>query len=123
MRGNAATEVNLPGTLLPYQETPIYARTNGYVKRLARGHRRQSRERRIAGEIETPEVDRELKQAVANLAQVRAHWNWTARPPSAGRRFSPAGRIQQEVDEKVGAYQARKADYAAAEPTCSAWRK
>src|SRR5258708_35377577 len=32
MRGNAATEVNLPGTLLPYQETPIYARTNGYVK-------------------------------------------------------------------------------------------
>src|SRR5262245_8698154 len=32
-RANAATELSLPGTLLPYQETPIYARTNGYVKR------------------------------------------------------------------------------------------
>jgi multidrug efflux pump subunit AcrA (membrane-fusion protein) len=32
-RGKSATELTLPGTVLPIQETVIYARTNGYVKR------------------------------------------------------------------------------------------
>ena len=32
-RAKASTELNLPGTMLPIQEAPLYARTNGYVKR------------------------------------------------------------------------------------------
>ena len=116
MRGNAATEVNLPGTLLPYQETPIYARTNGYVKRWRVDIGTKVAEGELLAEIETPEVDRELKQAVANLAQVRAHLELDRTSAERWQTLlTRKGVSQQEVDEKVGAYQARKADYAAAE--------
>jgi RND family efflux transporter MFP subunit len=116
MRGNAATEVNLPGTLLPYQETPIYARTNGYVKRWHVDIGAKVANGELLAEIETPEVDRELKQAVANLAQVRAHLELDRTSAERWQTLlTRKGVSQQEVDEKVGAYQARKADYAAAE--------
>ena len=116
MRGNAATEVNLPGTLLPYQETPIYARTNGYVKRWRVDIGTKVAEGELLAEIETPEVDRELKQAVANLAQVKAHLELDRTTAERWQALlTRKGVSQQEVDEKVGAYQARKADYAAAE--------
>src|SRR6266404_9620465 len=116
MRGNAATEVNLPGTLLPYQETPIYARTSGYVKRWHVDIGAKVANGELLAEIETPEVDRELKQAVANLAQVRAHLELDRTSAERWQTLlTRKGVSQQEVDEKVGAYQARKADYAAAE--------
>ena len=116
MRGNAASEVNLPGTLLPYQETPIYARTNGYVKRWHVDIGAKVANGELLAEIETPEVDRELKQAVANLAQVRAHLELDRTSAERWQTLlTRKGVSQQEVDEKVGAYQARKADYAAAE--------
>lgn len=116
MRGAAATELTLPGTLLPFQETPIYARTNGYVKRWKVDIGDKVREGDLLAEVETPEVDRELKQAVANVAQVKAHLDLDR--TTADRWQALLGRkavSQQEVDEKLGAYAARKADYDAAE--------
>jgi RND family efflux transporter MFP subunit len=116
MRGSAATELSLPGTLLPYQETPIYARTNGYVKRWRVDIGAKVAESELLAEIETPEVDRELKQAVANLAQVKAHLELDRTSAERWKTLlTRKGVSQQEVDEKIGAYEARKADYAAAE--------
>jgi len=116
MRANAATEVSLPGTLLPYQETPIYARTNGYVKRWLVDIGAKVAEGQLLAEIETPEVDRELKQAVANLAQVKAHLELDRTTAERWKALlARKGVSQQEVDEKVGAFEARRADYAAAE--------
>ncbi len=115
-RGSAATELNLPGTLLPYQETPIYARTNGYVKRWRVDMGAKVAEGELLAEIETPEVDRELKQAVANLAQVKAHLELDRTSAERWKQLlTRKGVSQQEVDEKIGAFEARKADYAAAE--------
>jgi RND family efflux transporter MFP subunit len=116
MRGNAATEVSLPGTLLPYQETPIYARTNGYVKRWLVDIGAKVADGQLLAEIETPEVDRELKQAMANLAQVKAHLELDRTTAERWKALlARKGVSQQEVDEKVGAYEARRADYAASE--------
>src|SRR5882672_3731916 len=116
MRGNAATEVNLPGTLVPFQETPIYARTNGYVKRWRVDIGAKVAAGELLAEIDTPEVDRELKQAVANLAQVKAHLDLDRTTAERWQQLlTRKGVSQQEVDEKIGAYEARKADYAAME--------
>jgi RND family efflux transporter MFP subunit len=116
MRGNAATEVNLPGTLVPFQETPIYARTNGYVKRWRVDIGAKVAAGELLAEIDTPEVDRELKQAVANLAQVKAHLELDRTTAERWQALlTRKGVSQQEVDEKIGAYEARKADYAAME--------
>jgi RND family efflux transporter MFP subunit len=115
-RTNAASEVNLPGTLLPYMEAPIYARTNGYVKRWLVDIGAKVGEGQLLAEIDTPEVDRELKQAVANLAQVKAHLELDRTTADRWKGLlDRKGVSQQEVDEKIGAYEARRADYAAAE--------
>jgi RND family efflux transporter MFP subunit len=64
---DAGNELVLPGIVQAYIESPIYARTNGYVKIWytdigARVHKGQ-----LLAEIETPEVDRQLAQAHADL--------------------------------------------------------
>jgi RND family efflux transporter MFP subunit len=63
----------LPGNSLPLFETTIYARTNGYLKRrlVDIGDRVETGD--LLAEIETPEVDDQLDQARATLAQTTAN--------------------------------------------------
>jgi RND family efflux transporter MFP subunit len=115
-RGAAASEISLPGTLLSSEEAPIYARTNGYVKRWLVDIGAKVGAGQLLAEIDTPEVDRELKQAVANVAAVKAHLDLDRTTAERWQQLlTRRGVSQQEVDEKVGAYEARKADYAAME--------
>ena len=71
-RPDGQPELSLPGNVQAIQETPIYARTNGYL----RERRVEIGERVAAGqllaEIDTPELDQELVQARATLAQAQA---------------------------------------------------
>jgi RND family efflux transporter MFP subunit len=115
-RGTPTTELSLPGTLQPFQETPVYARTNGYVKRWLVDIGAKVKAGQLLAEIETPEIDQELKQAVAARGQAKA--NLDLAKISADRwqvLLKDRAVAQQEVDEKVGAYDARKADLQAAE--------
>ncbi|HTV96648.1 MAG TPA: efflux RND transporter periplasmic adaptor subunit [Steroidobacteraceae bacterium] len=71
---NAGNELVLPGIVQAYTESPIYARTNGYLKVWytdigARVHKGQ-----LLAQIETPEVDRELAQARADLDTAEANF-------------------------------------------------
>jgi RND family efflux transporter MFP subunit len=66
------TDLALPATLQAYSDSPIYARTDGYVKQWyvdigARVHHGQ-----LLALIESPEVDQQLNQARAALAQAQA---------------------------------------------------
>ncbi len=115
-RGKANTELTLPGTLLPAQETPIYARTNGYVRRWLVDIGAKVKAGELLAEIDTPELDRELKQAAANVQQVKAN---LALAKSTAERWQSLLKenavSRQEVDEKASAYDARRADLAAVE--------
>jgi RND family efflux transporter MFP subunit len=71
---SAGNELVLPGIVQAYTESPIYARTNGYLKIWhtdigARVHQGQ-----LLAEIDTPEVDRELAQARADLDTAQANF-------------------------------------------------
>jgi RND family efflux transporter MFP subunit len=70
----AGSELVLPGIVQAYIESPIYARTNGYLKVWytdigARVHKGQ-----LLADIDTPEVDRELAQARADLDTAQANF-------------------------------------------------
>ncbi len=54
----------LPGQTMAFIDTPIYARASGYLKSVKRGD--------VLAEIETPELDRQLREAQAQLAQNQA---------------------------------------------------
>jgi RND family efflux transporter MFP subunit len=71
---DAGSELVLPGIVQAYVESPIYARTSGYLRIWytdigARVHKGQ-----LLAEIETPEVDRELAQARADLDTAQANF-------------------------------------------------
>jgi len=109
----------LPGTCC-HTRSAIYARTNGYVKRWLVDIGAKVAEGQLLAEIEHAGSGRELKQAIANARQVRRTWKWIAPPPNAGRACSSARRLPAGSRRKIGAYEARKADYAAADATCNA---
>lgn len=62
----------LPGQTTAFIDTPIYARTSGYLKRWNYDIGAQVRQGDLLAEIETPELDQQLRQARAQLAQVQA---------------------------------------------------
>src|ERR1700686_3388412 len=65
-------ELVLPGSLQAYEESPIYARTSGYLLRWYRDIGSRVNKGEQLAEIDTPEVDQELSQARANRPQVVA---------------------------------------------------
>ncbi|MFI4962732.1 MAG: efflux RND transporter periplasmic adaptor subunit [Legionellales bacterium] len=62
-----AETIILPGTVLAWHEAPIYARTNGYVKQWFVDIGSQVNKGDLLAQIETPELDAQLRQAEADL--------------------------------------------------------
>ncbi|MEA3212894.1 MAG: hypothetical protein QOE70_5951 [Chthoniobacter sp.] len=114
--GEATTELVLPSSVEAAQETPLYPRVNGYVKRIVADIGAKVQAGDLLAEIETPELDQQVRQARAALEQAAA--NLTLAATTSGR-WQELQRTRvvaaQEVDERKGALDARKADRAAAE--------
>ena len=114
-RSNASRELTIPGDVQAYVETPIYARTDGYLKRWYVDIGGKVKEGQLLATIDTPEIDQQLKQAEA--AQLQAQANLDLARTTAERwhnLLKSDGVSQQEVDTNDAAYKARQADYAAA---------
>jgi RND family efflux transporter MFP subunit len=65
----------LPSTLQAYVESPIYARTSGYLKKWYHDIGSRVTKGQLLAEIETPEVDQELAQSRAELGTAKANQN------------------------------------------------
>ena len=109
-RGAAAEEIVLPGNAQAYVATPIYARTSGYLKSWNFDIGAHVKAGQLLAEIETPEVDRQLDQARADLATSQANYD-LARTTAARYQslFKSDSVAKQDVDDKVGDLQAKKA--------------
>jgi len=106
----------LPGTLQAYVESPIYARTSGYLKKWYHDIGTRVREGELLADIETPEVDQALSQAKADLATAQA--NASLSQITAARYeelIKTDGVSKQEVDNATGDLAAKKAIVASAE--------
>jgi RND family efflux transporter MFP subunit len=66
-------ELVLPGQAQAFTDTPIYARTSGYVKRWYFDIGAHVRRGQLLADIETPELDEQLRQARADLATAQAN--------------------------------------------------
>jgi RND family efflux transporter MFP subunit len=100
----------LPGTVQAYIEAPIYARTSGYLKDWLTDIGTDVVKGQLLGEIETPEVDKQLSQAQADLATARAN---EALANSTNERWkgllATESVSKQDADEKAGDAAAKKA--------------
>ncbi|MET0550529.1 MAG: efflux RND transporter periplasmic adaptor subunit [Xanthomonas sp.] len=102
--------LNLPGRLEAYARAPIFARTSGYLKWWKTDIGAKVKAGDVLAEIETPDLDQQLLQAKADLAN--AHVN-AALAQTTARRWQAMGQTEvvskQAVDEKTGDYDAKRA--------------
>jgi multidrug efflux pump subunit AcrA (membrane-fusion protein) len=71
--GQPMQEVLLPGTIQAHSDAPIYARTNGYVKAWYHDIGTSVHKGELLAIIETPELDRQVDEARANLNTAKAN--------------------------------------------------
>ena len=72
-RGAPRQEITLPGTLEAFTDAPIYARTNGYLRKRYVDIGAHVHAGQVLADIDTPEVDQQLEQARADLATAEAN--------------------------------------------------
>lgn len=112
-RGKPTTELILPASIQSLRETTIYARTNGYLKRWLVDIGDKVGTGQLLAEIETPELDQELQETQAKQHQIEVHLELARVTAERYKSLSQMEAVSpQEIDEKVGAYEARKADLA-----------
>ncbi len=71
-RSAAKTELSLPGTMQAIAEAPVMARTSGYVKRRLVDIGDSVQSGQVLAEIEAPELDQQIRQAVSSRDQAGA---------------------------------------------------
>lgn len=114
-KGSAQLSVTFPANLQGYIETPIYARTNGYIKRWLVDIGAHVTAGQLLAEIETPELDQQLRQAVAAQAQAQANLDLARITATRYQNLlSVDGVSKQEVDQANGTLKADEANLNAA---------
>jgi RND family efflux transporter MFP subunit len=71
--GQPSQEIILPGNIQAYVDSPLYARTNGYLKKWYFDIGARVKKGQLLAVIESPEVDQQLAQAKADLATAQAN--------------------------------------------------
>jgi RND family efflux transporter MFP subunit len=108
--------LSLPGTLQGYVQAPLSARASGYVKRWTKDIGSRVQKGDLLAEIETPEIDQQLSQAIAAREQAKAQLtlaNSTMARWEALRRKDVVS--QQDLEEKRGSAAQALANLAAAQ--------
>jgi RND family efflux transporter MFP subunit len=112
---DANSDLTIPGNVQAYVETPIYARTDGYLKKwyVDIGGRVKAGE--LLATIDSPEVDQQLNQAEAALLQAQANLDLAKTTAVRYQSLLETGSVaQQDVDQSASAYKAGEANLNAA---------
>jgi RND family efflux transporter MFP subunit len=108
--GAPTQEVVLPGNTQAFSDAPIYARTNGYLKRWYFDIGAHVQKGQLLAEIETPEVDQQLLQARSDLDTAQANLNLAKITAARWQDLVSDGSVsQQETDQAVSNLSAVKA--------------
>jgi RND family efflux transporter MFP subunit len=99
---NGLSELILPGNIQANYEAPIYARTSGYLKRWLVDIGTPVKAGQLLAEIESPEVDQQLRQAEADLATAEANQKIADLTAQRWRDLRSTDSVsKQEADEKI----------------------
>jgi RND family efflux transporter MFP subunit len=106
----SAQEIILPGNIQPFISSPIYARTDGYLKKWYFDIGAHVKAGQLLAVIQTPEVDQQLAQARSNLATAQANLELAQITKDRYQGLLTKHAVaQQDVDNAVGTYNANKA--------------
>jgi RND family efflux transporter MFP subunit len=115
-RGDPEQEIVLPGNIQAFEDAPIYARTNGYLKKWyvdIGGHVRSGQ---LLADIDTPEVDQQLQSARADLKTAQANMNLSKITEDRYEGLKNTDAVsKQDVDNAHGDFEAKRAIVASSE--------
>jgi RND family efflux transporter MFP subunit len=103
-------EIVLPGNTQAFNDTPIYARTNGYLKHWYVDIGAHVKQGQLLADIDTPEVDQQLDQARADLKNAQANEQLAEITAARWQNLLKTNSVsKQETDQAVSDLSARQA--------------
>ena len=115
-QSDGGTSVGLPGTLQGQVESPIYARSNGYLVSWNKDIGAKVEKGDLLATIASPEVDQELSQAVASRQQMVSSLTLAKTSYERWQALRQKDAVsQQELDERQSAYTQAQANLGAAD--------
>ena len=114
--GAAGPTVSLPGTLQGYVQSPISARSSGYMRKWHKDIGSRVKQGELLAEIETPEVDQQLAQAVAARNQAYASMELARTTAERWEALRAKDAVSlQELEERRSSHAQARANLAAAD--------
>jgi RND family efflux transporter MFP subunit len=114
--GDTGQTLSLPGTLQGFVQSPINARASGYLKKWYRDIGSKVAKGELLAEIETPEIDQQLSQAIAARQQAAASLDLARSTVERWESLRKKDAVsQQELDERRSANTQAVANLAAAD--------
>jgi membrane fusion protein, multidrug efflux system len=109
-------ELVLPGSLQAYEESPIYARTSGYLVRWYKDIGSKVNKGDLLAKIDAPEVDQELNQTRAARQQMLAQMELAKISADRWENLRKSDSVSaQEADQQTSGYKQAQANLAAAD--------
>jgi RND family efflux transporter MFP subunit len=110
-RSAPTSDFELPGSIEALHESPIYARTNGYVTRWTSDIGAHVRAGQLLAEIQSPEIDQQAAQGKAQIGQLQANLTLAKRTLDRWKTLQRDSVVtEQEVDQYQAAYDAAVAN-------------
>jgi len=114
--GAPQNEIVLPGNIQAFNDSPIYARTDGYLKKWYVDIGAHVKAGQLLAEIETPEVDQQLDQARADLNTAQANLQLSKITAERYQGLAQSDSVsKQDVDNATSDFAAKKAMVASAQ--------
>jgi RND family efflux transporter MFP subunit len=105
-----ADEIALPGSTSAFNDTPIYARTSGYVKHWYVDIGAHVKKGQLLATIETPELDQQLQQARADLENAEANLHLATTTAARWQHLLESDSVShQETDQAVSDFHSKQA--------------
>jgi RND family efflux transporter MFP subunit len=102
-------EIVIPGDMQPFADAPIFARTNGYLKKWYADIGANVKSGQLLAEIDSPEVDQQLQSARADLSTAQANLKLAEVTATRYKDLLKTDSVaQQDVDNANGNYEARR---------------
>jgi RND family efflux transporter MFP subunit len=108
--GAASAEVILPASVQGFIDSPVYARTSGYLLHWYADIGTHVRKGELLAEIQTPELDQQVQQAQSDLATAQANYQLADITAQRWQKLLQKNAVsQQETDQATSDLNARRA--------------
>jgi len=114
--GEQIQKIDLPGNVEAFNDTPIYARTSGYLQKWYVDIGSHVHQGQLMAEIDTPELDQQLQQAQADLKTAQANLDIAAITSKRWQNLLVKNAVsKQETDQYLSDLAARQSAVSASE--------